>query len=604
MDIMTLMTFNTNQRVVNVEEAINFSYFLSQTGAKGDCILDAEGNFVSGTDNTEFINEAIDKTPIGGTLFLPPGMFLCEYIDKVRSDITIQGNNTTIVFSVTPEKSKHALRIIGSNVTLNDINFRYNRPFNYDTTYKPTAFGASNTVRLGGEHPDKPNGGWQTLIKVNRITINGGYSGGLDIYFANNVRINNVDVSNTLGNGLNFANCQRDIKADGVNILNTRDDGIQCVCDSNVPGGTKNYRLYNANVVNSYAKGISTTGVNGGIIKNFYIENTWGGALQPFNDAFYNLGTSVNITCKDGTIVNAGKNYGVGKYKTTRSDNADGIYSSQATEDMLFENIRIRDSARHGVSIINGAKNIRIRDVFVKGARGRGFAIGDTNDTTVKSGFNIKLEGCEVEDVGEYAVSFGGVNEGSIKDCRFSDWGSTSYPVIIRNSAHIETEDNKIVFVDRGIISNLIRVEVSRNITDVNNRLINTQVTMDIPKDSFLIGNKRIAGSNGIPTSFVWNQTDIIFDNSATVGGKVGFWCRRSGRACPTWVANKAYSVGDYVVPTSDNGHAYRCTAAGTSGATAPTWGSATGSTTTDNGVTWLEVGSSALFKPFGAIDA
>lgn len=68
------------------------------------------------------------------------------------------------------------------------------------------------------------------------------------------------------------------------------------------------------------------------------------------------------------------------------------------------------------------------------------------------------------------------------------------------------------------------------------------------------------------------------------------------------WTASHAYSSGNYVVPTTFNsisgqqGKIFKCTTAGTSGASEPTWTSAgLGGTVTDGGVTWTEV--SDLFQ-------
>ncbi len=57
------------------------------------------------------------------------------------------------------------------------------------------------------------------------------------------------------------------------------------------------------------------------------------------------------------------------------------------------------------------------------------------------------------------------------------------------------------------------------------------------------------------------------------------------------WKASIAYSTGAVVVPATNNGHYYRCTAAGTSGASEPTWPTTTGAAVTDGGVTWQENG-------------
>jgi type IV pilus assembly protein PilY1 len=55
----------------------------------------------------------------------------------------------------------------------------------------------------------------------------------------------------------------------------------------------------------------------------------------------------------------------------------------------------------------------------------------------------------------------------------------------------------------------------------------------------------------------------------------------------PTWQSNHAYNVGDTVYPTSGSAIAYRCTQAGTSGDTAPTWVS-DGSYIADGTAIWV----------------
>lgn len=50
-----------------------------------------------------------------------------------------------------------------------------------------------------------------------------------------------------------------------------------------------------------------------------------------------------------------------------------------------------------------------------------------------------------------------------------------------------------------------------------------------------------------------------------------------------TWSASTAYSVGDFIIPTTPNGYRYRCTNAGTSGTAEPSWGTTIGGTTLDD---------------------
>ena len=58
------------------------------------------------------------------------------------------------------------------------------------------------------------------------------------------------------------------------------------------------------------------------------------------------------------------------------------------------------------------------------------------------------------------------------------------------------------------------------------------------------------------------------------------------------WSGNFAYSVGAIVAPSAGTaaGLAFRCTVAGTSAATEPSWNTSIGNTTTDNTVTWLAI--------------
>jgi prepilin-type N-terminal cleavage/methylation domain-containing protein len=63
----------------------------------------------------------------------------------------------------------------------------------------------------------------------------------------------------------------------------------------------------------------------------------------------------------------------------------------------------------------------------------------------------------------------------------------------------------------------------------------------------------------------------------------------------PKWRNGAAYAVNTVVIPTNFNGHSYRCTTAGTSGTTEPTWPLNSGGTVPDNGVIiWTEQAASS----------
>ncbi len=62
------------------------------------------------------------------------------------------------------------------------------------------------------------------------------------------------------------------------------------------------------------------------------------------------------------------------------------------------------------------------------------------------------------------------------------------------------------------------------------------------------------------------------------------------GATAPDWVASTGYILNDTIVPTTPNGHYYKCTTAGTSDASEPTW-TTDGSTVIDGSVVWTDMG-------------
>ena len=67
----------------------------------------------------------------------------------------------------------------------------------------------------------------------------------------------------------------------------------------------------------------------------------------------------------------------------------------------------------------------------------------------------------------------------------------------------------------------------------------------------------------------------------------IGYQTGMNVTTASNWAASTSYNVGDYVNPTSWNGYSYKCTVAGTTGSTEPTWPTTIGDTVTDGTVTW-----------------
>lgn len=104
-------------------------------------------------------------------------------------------------------------------------------------------------------------------------------------------------------------------------------------------------------------------------------------------------------------------------------------------------------------------------------------------------------------------------------------------------------------------------------------------------------------------TGLPWQNGDSFEYTTVSDGGYKGKVCTRGGFYGDPWQANTPYVVGLNVVASPDNGHVYRCTTAGTTHATTqPTWNTGSGSTTSDNGVVWTEIGTSSLWKEWGYI--
>ena len=109
------------------------------------------------------------------------------------------------------------------------------------------------------------------------------------------------------------------------------------------------------------------------------------------------------------------------------------------------------------------------------------------------------------------------------------------------------------------------------------------------PKD----GNAYIAG-------------DIAYTVYPTASGTIGWVCTTSGNnvSPASWAASTVYSIDNIVHPTTANGRYYKCTTAGTSASSEPTWTTTTGDTITDGTVVWTDMGTIAVWKTFGTIGA
>jgi uncharacterized protein len=118
------------------------------------------------------------------------------------------------------------------------------------------------------------------------------------------------------------------------------------------------------------------------------------------------------------------------------------------------------------------------------------------------------------------------------------------------------------------------------------------------------------AGTTGTSTP-TWQRTfNATISDGTVVWTLIAIGSANAGQQCidvnaniqtatvitlPSWASGHAYSQGNLIVDS--NGNTQRCTTAGTSGGSAPTWAPTLASTTSDNAATWtlVAIGKAAI---------
>jgi len=83
-----------------------------------------------------------------------------------------------------------------------------------------------------------------------------------------------------------------------------------------------------------------------------------------------------------------------------------------------------------------------------------------------------------------------------------------------------------------------------------------------------------------------------LFDSQCQVQQNPSDW---TAATAVTATTSGDAGTGSWVSPTTANGYIYKCTTAGTTGGTEPTWSTTLGGTTNDNGVVWVTVYANQL---------
>lgn len=110
----------------------------------------------------------------------------------------------------------------------------------------------------------------------------------------------------------------------------------------------------------------------------------------------------------------------------------------------------------------------------------------------------------------------------------------------------------------------------------------------EVPADASFEELASIVGETGKTLAWLMGQVDKDFVQQRSHAGRNlvvdhGFEMLPKSQ----WTKSTAYVVDDMIVTADLNGYIYKCTVAGTSGATAPVWPTVIGNTVVDGTVTW-----------------
>jgi hypothetical protein len=198
---------------------------------------------------------------------------------------------------------------------------------------------------------------------VQNVSVDGSAAGGL--LFGGCVRpsVWGATITNTMADGLHFANCQ-DARADDVLTEDTGDDGLAFL---NYGAGPDRYGglATKVRVRRSGTRGIAVVGQRDVLVREFSVEGTACSGLYCAYEAAYSTRVPSNVRFEGGTVTNAGRSGGC-------APSNHGIEYSDV-ESVGFENIRVVSPESRGVSGSAPGGTVRLTGIEVRGASTSGF---------------------------------------------------------------------------------------------------------------------------------------------------------------------------------------------------------------------------------------
>jgi hypothetical protein len=406
-------------------------------GAKGDGIADD-----SGAINRAF---AALKAAGGGTLSLGAGKTYLvgsslgsgptrRFIDNV----TVEGNGATIKNNgpSKPSGRFYTLRLLGSRVTVRNLNFGWTHRFNFATDNpdnKGNGRGEVNALDVGGTYPTA-----KSDILVENVKVYGAWYSGIRPRYSSHVVIRNCSVRQALATAIFPGDMIDDVAVENCSTTDSKDDGIYVGSGRLLPA-VRNARVTGCTVKNSWARGIGFGGVLGGVIEGNTIDNSYvaGITLDAGSNASsaYSPEGTKQIRIRDNVIRNAGWNYKAarGGHWARASSIPHGIYSSTGATTGKIASVEIEGNTithvRGAGIAVAGVRGLTVRDTRILDASGGGISVGYDAAPDGSNVRDFSITGNEIRRVGGSGIYVSHAGAGTIRDNTVGTYGSKGGPV-------------------------------------------------------------------------------------------------------------------------------------------------------------------------------
>jgi parallel beta-helix repeat protein len=318
------------------------------------------------------------------------------------------------------------MRVLGSNVTIRNLNFGWTHHFSFTTDYfdpKGNGAGEVNALDVGGYYPTA-----KSNVLVDHVKVYGSWYSGIRPRYASHVTVRNCYVQQALATAIFPGDVIEDVVVDHCKTTDSKDDGIYIGVGKAHPAA-RNVKVIHCSVKNSWARGIGFGGVNGGLIEDNAIDNTYvAGITLDWSGSYSPEGTQ-NVIIRNNRIRNAGWNYkGMrAKFWARASSVPHGIYSFTGGTTGKIASIEIVSNEithiRGSGIALAGLQRVSIRDNRITDATDGGTAIGFDASPNSRSVQDFTLSNNRIENVGGNGIYLSHASDGTVDDNTVRTYG-------------------------------------------------------------------------------------------------------------------------------------------------------------------------------------